>query len=483
MALEIKLNQKLSQSLVMTPQLQQAIKLLQLGRVEYLEMIERELLENPVLEEQGDSEGGSNGSRERDAQPEIGSQGTESEASLPSSGNNESKSTDYPEFAQEGAYDYSRARRGDGDGERPSIEATVSNPTGLVSHLLWQLRTSELPEADEDIAAQIIGNLDRNGYLCCSLEELAALCGRDAETIEPVLQLVQSLDPPGIAARDLRECLLIQLEQLGLSDSLAWSIVSHHLAELEIRRYDTISKREGVTVEQVYEAIKVIQKLEPRPGRPFADEAPIYITPDVYVRKVGEEYVVSLNEAGVPKLRLNPMYQALLSEGRGKEAPDREYLQDRIRSASWLIKSIQQRQQTIYKVTQSIVRFQLEFLEHGVSALKPLVLRDVAGDVGMHESTVSRVTTNKYVHTPQGVFELKYFFTSGLRTDGGEVSSESVKERIRDLIAKENPKKPLSDQAIVASLKAEGVDIARRTVAKYREMLNILSSSRRKKVF
>ncbi len=478
MALEIKLNQKLSQSLVMTPQLQQAIKLLQLGRVEYLEMIERELLENPVLEEQSDGETSSSSSESaaQDSLPETEPRERESQSQ-------ENKSSDYPDFAQDSAFEYSRARKGDGEGERPSIEATVSNPTGLASHLLWQLRTSELPEADEDIAAQIIGNLDRNGYLCCSIEELSALCGRCVETIEPVLQLVQSLDPPGIAARDLRECLLIQLEQVGLSDTLAWSIVSHHLSELEIRRYDAIAKREGVTVEQVYEAIKVIQKLEPRPGRPFADEAPIYITPDVYVRKVGDEYVVSLNDSGVPKLRLNPMYQALLTEGRGKEAPDKEYLQDRIRSASWLIKSIQQRQQTIYKVTQSIVRFQREFLEHGVSALKPLVLRDVASDVGMHESTVSRVTTNKYVHTPQGVFELKYFFTSGLRTDGGEVSSESVKDRIRDLVAKENPKKPLSDQAIVASLKSEGIDIARRTVAKYREMLNILSSSRRKRVF
>jgi len=486
MALEIKLNQKLSQSLVMTPQLQQAIKLLQLGRAEYLEMIEKELLENPVLEETPESEFSARGT---EGLSTDAANGFESPVEVPAQSSQErpaaaddGKNLDINDYYNDYSQSYGRGRN-EAEGERPSVEATVSNPTGLANHLLWQLRTSELPTCDQEIAAQIVGNLDRNGYLCCSLEELAAFSQRELESVERVLSLVQTLDPPGIAARDLRECLLIQLEQLGLSGTLAWRVVSHHLPELELRRYDVVAKREDVDVEEVYEAIRSIQKLEPRPGRPFVDEAPVYITPDVYVRKVGDEYVVSLNDTGIPKLRMNPMYQELLTSGKGKQLPDREYLQDRLRSASWLIRSIHQRQQTIFKVTESIMRFQRDFLELGVSALKPLVLRDVATDVSMHESTVSRVTTNKYVHTPQGVFELKYFFSSGLRTDGGEVSSESVKDRIREMVAKENPKKPLSDQAIVTMLKAEGVDIARRTVAKYREMLNILSSSRRKKVF
>ena len=238
-----------------------------------------------------------------------------------------------------------------------------------------------------------------------------------------------------------------------------------------------------MSLEEVYEAVKHIQTLEPRPGRPFVVEDAIYITPDIYVRRVGDDYMISLNDSGMPRLRLNAQYQELVSKANGSEKGDKDYLQDCIRSASWLIKSVHQRQQTIYRVTESIMKFQREFLEKGVSVLKPLVLKDVADDVGMHESTVSRVTTNKYVHTPQGVFELKFFFTSGLKSGSGEVSSESVKERIKALIAAEDQKKPLSDQTIVNTLRGEGVDIARRTVAKYREMLGILSSSRRKKVF
>ncbi|HQH27997.1 MAG TPA: RNA polymerase factor sigma-54, partial [Oligoflexia bacterium] len=354
---------------------------------------------------------------------------------------------------------------------------------GLTSHLLWQLRTGDLSEADKDIAAHIIGNLDRNGYLCSSVDEIAHSCVQPLEDVDRVLAMVQTLDPPGIAARDLRECLLIQLDQLGFVGTLAWRIVAEHLGDLEVRRYDSIARKEHVPVEDVYEAVKEIQKLEPRPGRPFVDEAPIYITPDVYVRKIDSDYVITLNETGIPKLRLSAHYRELLSGAGDNSLVDKEYLQDRLRCASWLIRSIHQRQQTIYRVTESIMKFQREFLELGVSALKPLVLRDIAADVGMHESTVSRVTTNKYVHTPQGVFELKFFFSSGVRGAEGEVSSESVKERIRELISKENPLKPLSDQAIVKLLRDEGVDIARRTVAKYREMMGILSSSRRKKIF
>ena len=509
MALEIKLSQKLSQTLVMTPQLQQAIKLLQLGRQEYLEVLEKELLENPVLEEVSTDE-------DLDSRAEASSPETEQvlsdyfeQASVLSERDLLQPSTfgEYEDdsssaggetvledrrrqvfeesemFGQQSDFGYARRTGIDGEWERPSIEATISSPEGLTSHLLWQLRALELSPREQEIVVLILGNLDRNGYLCADLEELARMGEALVEEVGHVLSIVQTLDPPGIAARDLRECLLIQLDQLGQSGTLIWRIVRDHLSDLEMKRYDLIAKNEGVAVENVYEAVKEIQKLEPRPGRPFVDEAPVYITPDVYVRKVGDSYVIALNDSGMPRIRVSREYQEMIFNGRGKSSSEKEYLQDRIRSASWLIKSIHQRQQTIYRVTESIMKLQHDFLEHGVQALKPLVLRDVADDVGMHESTVSRVTTNKYVQTPQGVFELKFFFSSGLRSGEGEVSSESVKNRIRELISAEDPKKPLSDQALVSMLRAEGVDIARRTVAKYREMMNILSSSRRKKVF
>lgn len=494
MSLEIKLNQKLSQSLVMTPQLQQAIKLLQLGRLEYLEVLEKELLENPVLEDakdEGDDHSESDSDSDSSSSSDESKEIPDELQSLSVSGDEPmlDPNIDWSNYMESNTESWQvnyGARAVDTDEERPSIEATVSKQEGLSSHLLWQLRTLELDEREQDIAVQIIGNLDRNGYLECSMEELCALCGAEPQLVEEVLSVVQSLDPAGVGARDLRECLLIQLDQRGMEGSLVWHVVDCHLAEIESRKFDNIAKALSVSVEEVYDAIRCIQTLEPRPGRPFVDESPIYITPDIYVRKIGDEYVISLNESGMPKLRVNTKYRDLLMKGSGDSAsdgPNKEYLQDRLRSAAWLIKSIHQRQQTIYRVTESIFKFQREFLEQGVSGLRPLVLRDVAEDVGMHESTVSRVTTNKYVHTPRGVFELKYFFSSGLRSGVGEVSSESVKERIKALIAAEDPKKPLSDQAIVGILKGEGVSIARRTVAKYREMMNILSSSRRKKVF
>ena len=496
MALELKLNQKLSQSLVMTPQLQQAIKLLQLGRHEYLEVLEKELLENPVLEDARD-DGDSDDARQSDddssqnerlqsANGETKPEPEQAPQELTSIDQGNLKdNTEWLDYLETygDSFTGSAAKKSESEEDRPSIEATLTRQEGLAEHVLWQLRTTDLNEHQLEMAMQIVGNLDRNGYLACSVEEVAEGCRADVEQIEEVLSVVQELDPPGIAARDLRECLSVQLVQQGYKDSLAWRIVDEHLGSLELRKYDVIAKAEGVSVEEVYEAVKFIQKLEPRPGRPFVDEAPVYITPDIYVRKVDNDYVISLNESGMPKLRLSSRYRELLVSGQSPEGDDKEYLQDRIRSAAWLIKSIHQRQQTIFRVTESIMKHQNEFLEQGVSALKPLILKEIAEDVGMHESTISRVTTNKYVHTPQGVFELKYFFSSGLRSGAGEVSSESVKDRIKQLIAEEDTKKPLSDQAIVNTLTAEGVDIARRTVAKYREMLGILSSSRRKKMF
>ena len=446
MALDIKLSQKLSQSLVMTPQLQQAIKLLQLGRQEYLEVIEKELLENPVLEDDrevdAESPSGADLAVAEPAQSESQDLDFNSaEATLPKdlsyseetigATQSEKVDSDFKEYLDthgESLQWSGVSKRTGFDDNFMSLEQTVSQPEDLESHLIWQLRTSELSREDSELASQVIGNIDRNGYLSCSIEEIAELCSSSVEDAQRVLSVVQEPDPSGVAARNLRECLLIQLDQQGLSGTLAWTIVDRHLPRLEIRRYDLIAKEEEVSIDDVYGAVKTIQSLEPRPGRPFVSEAPVYITPDIYVRKVGEEYVISLNDTGMPKLKLSAQYQEYLDQAKSNNLPDKDYLQDRIRSALWLIKSIHQRQQTIYKVTESIMKFQRGFLEQGVSGLKPLVLREVADDVEMHESTVSRVTSNKYVHTPRGVFELKFFFSSGLKTGNGEVSSESVKE-------------------------------------------------------
>jgi RNA polymerase sigma-54 factor len=367
--------------------------------------------------------------------------------------------------------------------DRPSLEATLTKGESLVEHVVAQLRLAEFERSDEEIAAHIIGNLDKDGYLCATFEEIAAECDVPVEEAERVVRSIQQLDPPGIAARDLAECLLIQLDQIGLENGLESRLVRNHLDKLENRKYDQIAKAEGVPVEDVYKAITTIQQLEPRPGRPFADDSVRYIVPDIYVYKVGKEYVISLNEDGLPRLRVNPFYLELLRQEGADNVPNKTYLTERLKAASWLIKSIHQRQNTIYRVTESIVKFQRDFLDHGIDKLRPLVLKEVADDIEMHESTVSRVTTNKYVHTPQGVFELKFFFTSGIKTAEGSVSSSSIKERIKNIIAAEKPDQPISDQEIAEILAKENVDIARRTVAKYREGLGILSSSKRKKLF
>jgi len=487
MALQTKLVQKLSQSLLMTPQLQQAIKLLQLGRLEYKEAIEKELLENPVLEEMKEIEddgGSSKATPETDSVKElnVGEQSGEAEATGEAAPDAKVDWEDYLESFIDSRG--SATPKGLVDHEdRPSLEATLTKGESLVDHVVAQLRHADLDKGDEEIAAHILGNLDKDGYLCATFEELAAECGVSPEEAARVVRSIQQLDPPGIAARDLAECLLIQLDQMGLENALESRIVRNHLDKLENRKYDQIAKAESVAVDDVYKAITTIQQLEPRPGRPFADDTVRYIVPDIYVYKVGGEYVISLNEDGLPRLRVNPMYLDLLRQDAADNNPNKAYLTERLKAASWLIKSIHQRQNTIYRVTESIVKFQRDFLDHGIEKLRPLVLKDVADDIDMHESTVSRVTTNKYVHTPQGVFELKYFFTTAIKTAGGEMSSSTIKERIKNLIAAEKPDAPISDQEIAEILAKENIDIARRTVAKYREGLGILSSSKRKKLF
>lgn len=488
MGLETKLVQKLSQSLLMTPQLQQAIKLLQLGRLEYKEAIEKELLENPVLEEvkeleddgapkkevaDPDPAGLTSADRDGSTEPETSGEATP-ESKMDWEDYLESFIDSRGSATPKGTIDHE---------DRPSLEATLTRGESLVEHIVNQLRLGEFDKQDEVIAAHVLGNLDKDGYLCATFDEIATECGVPCEDAERVVRSIQQLDPPGIAARDLAECLIIQLEQMGLESGLETRLVRNHLDKLENRKYDQIAKAEGVPVEEVYRAITTIQQLEPRPGRPFADDSVRYIVPDIYVYKVGKEYVISLNEDGLPRLRVNPFYLELLRQEGTDNVPSKAYLTERLKAASWLIKSIHQRQNTIYRVTESIVKFQRDFLDHGIEKLRPLVLKDVADDIEMHESTVSRVTTNKYVHTPQGVFELKFFFTSGIKTAEGEVSSSTIKERIKNIISAEKPEAPISDQEIADILAKENIDIARRTVAKYREGLGILSSSKRKKFF
>ena len=291
---------------------------------------------------------------------------------------------------------------------------------------------------------------------------------------------MQEFDPPGVAARNLQECLLLQARHVGADDDLVLGIITKHLSNLEKHNYAAIAKDLNQPLEEVYEATKVVLAFDPKPGRAYSDEESNYITPDVHIQKVGDKYFVVANDDGLPKLKISDFYRVALSKG----PKAREYIQERLRSAQWLIRSIQQRQRTIVRVTESILRFQREFFEKGSAYLKPLILRDVADDIGMHESTVSRVTTNKYVHTPQGIFELKYFFNSGItRSDGDDLASEAVKLKIKQIVANEDPKHPHSDQKIVELLLEQNIEIARRTVAKYREQLRIQPSSKRKQVF
>jgi RNA polymerase sigma-54 factor len=487
----IVLQQRLSQQLVMTPQLRQAIKILQVSRAELETLIDQELTENPVLEEQADEkvEGqtevptvdGQNGIEEWQAAPE---QPPEVEQA------SNVGEIDWKEYAENYSNDIHGSVShgsggGDDDDRRAALENILVKRTQLPDHLMWQLRLSDLCDAEKEVGAIVIGSLDKDGYLPIQVEELAFLANTwpDVAIVDRVLARIQDFDPPGVAARTLSECLLIQLRQLGMDgDSLPARIVREFLLMLESRRFDRLARELGVSIEQIAEATKVISVLEPKPGRDFSDTDTRYVTPDVYVHKVGEEYVVTLNEEGLPRLRVSSFYRRMLGQNGSPEA--RGYIQEKMRAAAWLIKSIHQRQRTLYMVTSSIVKFQREFLEHGVSHLRPLVLKDVANDIGMHESTVSRATAGKYVHTPQGTFELKYFFTSSLRGgQGAEVSAESVKEKIREIIAKEDARKPLSDQYIAEMLGKEQIDIARRTVAKYRELMGILPSSKRKQVY
>jgi RNA polymerase sigma-54 factor len=488
MALEIRQTLRLTQQLVMTPQLQQAIKLLQLSRVELEEMVTKELQENPALEE------GSTEETENSEQPRAEAPGESANDVVELVVNREQSTVDKIGTLDWQDYldTHSNSMHGsltaeavseDGDGP-PSWENSLTKKASLEDHLIWQLRLSKINEKESAIGLYVIQNLDENGYLTLTVDEVCGATETIPAEVEAVLRRIQFFDPVGVAARDLRECLLIQLESSQQSDTLAARIVADYLSFLESKRYEKLAKDLGVRIDDIAEAAHVIASLEPKPSRGYEQDEVRTVLPDVFVEKIDGEYLIYLNDDGVPRLRVSSLYRRMAGQEGAAEEQARQYLQEKVRAATWLIKSIQQRQQTLFRVTQSIFKFQHEFLDHGVSQLKPMVLRDVAEDIHMHESTVSRATANKYVHTPQGLFELKFFFQSGLKGGNGEdVASESVKEKIRDIIAREDPRKPYSDQHIAATLSIDSIDIARRTVAKYREAMGILPSSKRRQPF
>jgi RNA polymerase sigma-54 factor len=488
MALEIRQVQKLTQQLVMTPQLQQAIKLLQLSRIELQEMVTTELQENPVLEEVPAGETENAEQARAEAQPGPTEQTEEPILNRELSAVDKIGTLDWQEYIDTHSNSMhgsltAEAISDDGEGP-PSWENSLTKKTSLEDHLIWQLRLSKISDREENIGLYIIGNLNENGCLAMSLEDVCNATGATMEEAEAVLRRIRFFDPVGVAARDLRECLLAQLESLGLADHLAARIVAEHLGHLESKRYEKLARELGVGIEEIADAAHVIGSLEPKPSRGFEQDEVRTVLPDVFVEKVGDDYVIYLNDDGVPRLRVSSLYRRMVGQEGEAEEQARQYLQEKVRAATWLIKSIQQRQQTLFRVTQSIFKFQREFLDHGVSQLRPMVLRDVAEDIHMHESTVSRATANKYVYTPQGLFELKFFFQSGIRGGNGEdVASETVKEKIRGIIAAENPQKPYSDQHIAAMLSTNSIEIARRTVAKYREAMGILPSSKRRQPY
>jgi RNA polymerase sigma-54 factor len=488
MALEIRQVQKLAQQLVMTPQLQQAIKLLQLSRIELQEMVTTELQENPTLEEVPANEVEAAEQAPQESQPGGSEQVEEPVLNREPSAVDKIGTLDWQEYLDTHSNSMhssltAEAMSEEGEGP-PSWENTLTKKTSLEDHLIWQLRLSKITEREENIGLYVIGNLNENGYLAMALGDVCSATGATLEEAEAVLKRILFFDPVGVAARDLRECLLAQLESLGLTDSLAARIVADHLGLLESKRYEKLARELGVGIDEIADAAHVIASLEPKPSRGFEQDEIRTVLPDVFVEKVGDDYVIYLNDDGVPRLRVSSLYRRMVGQEGEAEEQARQYLQEKVRAATWLIKSIQQRQQTLFRVTQSIFKFQRDFLDQGVCQLRPMVLRDVAEDIHMHESTVSRATANKYVYTPQGLFELKFFFQSGIKGGNGEdVASETVKEKIRGIIAAEDPQKPYSDQHIASMLSDNSIEIARRTVAKYREAMGILPSSKRREPY
>ena len=474
MSISQRLQTRLAQKLILTPSLQQAIKLLPMSTLELSELLNQEMVENPMLEEVPTEE----------LQP-VEAQQEKAEPKADTEKGDTWDDQDYEYFFGDYLDEGYRLRTPTEVKELPPIENTLSTGQSLSDHLRWQLSMQTDDAATREIGEAVVGNLDDDGYLVATVEELAAMGPWAMEDVERVLVLVQGFDPVGVAARDLQECLLLQLRHIGQVDTPAERIVSEYLRLLQNHQVPEIARKMGLSVDDLKEHIELIRHLDPKPGSRLNPGRSQYVIPDVYIVKSEDSYVAVLNEEGMPQLRISPVYRRLLDKNAVENTDaTRAYVKDKFRSALWLIKSVDQRQRTIHKVATSIITFQRDFLDHGIEYLRPLVLRDVANDIGMHESTVSRVVTNKYMHTPQGVFEMKYFFHSGISSAYGEaVSSVTIKQRIRKIIEQEDGRKPLSDSKIVSILQREGLELARRTIAKYREELKIPTSNQRKVLY
>ena len=507
--MKLRLDLRLSQKLIMTPQLQQAIKLLQLSRLELQQSLAQHLMENPLLDELPE-EAEENESVTAEEQAEeaaaAASPTTEAPEAESSSTPEERDSPDEVSAAGWEEYFGTDRRTGGGEGqssssdEFPSYEQTVAKAASLEDHLLWQLSMSGLSERHKAIGRLLIGNLDDDGYLRTPMPEIISGTDFSETEAESVLHDIQTFDPTGVGARDLPECLMLQLGHLGkspmgslgarpgaLKGSIVEAVVLHHLKDLEKKQYAKIAKALDVTVAEVFQATKVIEGLEPKPGRPFSNTQNYVIVPDVFVVKNEGEWVVLLNDDGLPRMRISPYYKQMMASGEGGSSETKAYLDEKLRAAQWVIRSIEQRNKTIVKVVTSIVKFQEQFFEKGIQHLRPLVLKQVAEDIGMHESTISRVTANKYMYCPQGMLELKFFFNAGLqRADqpiGDMLSSVTVREMIKKMVAEEDANHPLKDEEIAARLRERQVLIDRRTVAKYRAEENIPPATQRKRFF
>jgi RNA polymerase sigma-54 factor len=469
---KLGLQTRLSQRLILTPSLQQAIKLLPLTTLELAEVLEQEVMENPLLEEVPS----------QDAQ--VGDEIAQEEAKEEAERTDPLKEIDVEKFFEDYLDDGRERRvRSSEIPEMPPIENTLTETPDLYDHLLWQLHMSASDDLTREIGEAIIQNLDEDGMLRASVEEIANMGPFAMEEVEKALSVVQGLDPSGIAARDLTECLRLQLKHLGLESSPTDVMVKDHIKQLQTHQYPEIGRQMGLTPDEVSHHLEIVRRLDPKPGMKYSPDRSTYVIPDVFVVKEGDEFKILLNDDGLPKLRISPTYRRMLDVKEPGSEETRNYVKDKLRSALWLLKSVDQRQRTIYKVADSIVKHQRGFLEHGIAHLRPLVLRDVANDIGMHESTVSRVVANKYMHTPRGVYELRFFFHSGITSSMGEaISSVTIKDKIRKMIEGEDTARPLSDSRIAELLGADGLPLARRTVAKYREELRIPPSNLRKSV-
>jgi RNA polymerase sigma-54 factor len=474
MAIQQKLYARLAQKLILTPSLQQAIKLLPMTTIELAELLNQEMVENPLLEE----------AQVEEPVPDATQTAEQEQEKKKDDGKDTWDDADYEYFFGEYLDEGYRPRQPQEVRELPPIENTLSTKSSLSDHLTWQLSLQTNDESLREIGSAIIGNINDDGYLVASIDEIAALGDWDIAAVERALENIQTFDPVGVAARDLQECLLLQVRHLGLAGTPVEILVRDHLRNLQNHRIPELARALGVEPEEIKAHLEVIKHLDPKPGARYTPADSQYVIPDVYIVKTDEGYRAQLNEDGLPQLRISPVYRRLLDKGGETTDETRAYVKEKFRSALWLLKSVDQRQKTILKVATSIITFQRDFLDRGIEHLRPLVLRDVANDIGMHESTVSRVVNNKYMHTPQGVYEMKFFFHSGISSSFGEsVSSVTIKQRIKKIIEGEDQRRPLSDSKIMNILQSEGLALARRTIAKYREELKIPTSNQRKVLY